>query len=164
MNRRNFRDPAWEPVREKSPAGPLRSLLAVLLVLTLGGGIWYYMRSIDEGVSTEMGINEGLRAVGADLWKTGTAAEVREMDPELIARIIEIRSALPEKVRIAVAPAENGPGLPVATHQILYFTGEMQVMSIRVNFDSAETKVDVLSVTAAQAVLEQIARKKQEAK
>lgn len=124
----------------------VRPILAGLMLLAAAGGLfWLFSTFARQTAQEELNITGGLRGVAGDLWSTGTAKEIRIADPDLTTELARLRNLLGYVPRMVVSDAQNRAGQPMATHQLFYFAGEREVLSIRVFLDVEEGKVDVLS-------------------
>lgn len=132
---------------EKRPLKKLvRPALALLVMLAFGGGVvWFYMVGVHKIAREEISILGGLNAVAGDLWTTGTAAEIREMDPELVTELARLRLRPDLTPEVVILPAQNRAGQATASHELIYLQGQRQILSVRVYLDQQEGKVDVVS-------------------
>ena len=116
----------------------------VISAMTLGI-VRLFTSGLKDAALEEMGITEGLRGVAADLWRNGAALEIRVSDPGLIEELARLRSAALTVPDIVVVEAENLPGQPPASHELLYLRGTVKLLSVRVLLDREAGKVDILS-------------------
>ena len=135
------------PQEEKRSLKKLvRPALALLVLLAFGGGVvWFYTIGIHKIAREETSILGGLNAVAGDLWTTGTAAEIRVMDPELLSELARLRLRQDLNPEVVVLPAQNGAGQVTASHELIYLQGQRQILLVRVYLDQQEGKVDVVS-------------------
>lgn len=136
------------PVEEEHPLKKLvRPTLGMLCMLALiGGMIWLYTVGIKKAANEEMNLNGALQGIAADLWLSGTAAEVREMDPDLSTEIARLRIAVGSIPQVVVMPSEDAAG---SSHELLYLKGRQRVLAVLVFVDEAGGKVDVRSFRTA---------------
>ena len=92
--------------------------------------------------------------MAGDLWSTGTAAEIRVQDPDLITELARLRKTVGFSPQIVVVAAENRAGHPVASHELIYMLGERLVLTVRVYLDETAGKVDLLSYRTGPEFME----------
>lgn len=138
--------PPLLPDEERPLKRLLRPLLALLVVLVLAGGlIWFYTVGIKQAATQEEGLMEGLQAVASDLWLNGRAPEVRSIDPDLIEDIKSLQTGGELLPSIVVVQAEPEPGRPRCTHELMYMKGNRPVLTIQVDVELEEGKIDIVS-------------------
>lgn len=124
----------------------VRPFLGLLLTLAItAGAIWLYTAAINDAAKKEMSLSDGLQGIAEDLWSTGAAPEIREMDPDLPGEIARLRVTAGPVLQVMVLPTENLPVRSRGTHELLYLSGQRKVLTIEVFVDEAEGKIDVLS-------------------
>ena len=124
----------------------VRPLLGALVIFAMTlGVVWLFNSGLKNAAQEEMGITEGLRGVAADLWSSGAAPEIRVPDPRLTEELARLRSAALSVPQIVVVEAENLPGQPPASHELIYLRGTVKLLSVRVLLDREAGKVDILS-------------------
>ena len=124
----------------------VRPALALCFLIIAGAClIWFLTDGIKKLANEEVNVMGGLRSLASDLWTTGSAPEVKFIDPDLITELARLRRRVGLTPAIVVAAAENRAGQPIASHELIYFQGDKHVLVIRVFLDVAEGKVDVLS-------------------
>ncbi len=136
--------PSWE-----EEPGPwkrlLRPLLGLAVVLGMTGGlIWLYAAGVKETVQQETAVAGALRGIAADLWTSGTAAEIGRMDPDLPGELGRLRKQLGLSLGVVVLPLE-GAVEGGATHEFHYLRGKQVVLRVQVRVDQAGGRADVVS-------------------
>ena len=135
-------------IPEEEP--PLKKLgrPAVVTALVLMAGIaliWLFHSGVKKLADEDVDVIGGLRSVAADLWTKGAAPEIRFIDPDLVSELTRLRERVGLTPAIVVAVAENRPGQPEASHEIVYLQDERQVLAVRVYLDVTEGRMDVLT-------------------
>lgn len=121
------------------------ALSTSLLVFTAVALIWLFVNGLKKLPDDEVSVSDGLRSVAADLWTTGAAPEIRFVSPDLISELARLRSRVGLTPAIVVTAAENRPGQPSASHELIYLQEDRHVLVVRVYLDLTEGKVDVLN-------------------
>ncbi len=131
------------------PESPLKLLIRPLLAglvmaAMLGGMIWLYLGALRETARQDTNIIQGLEGIGADLWMSGKAAEIRFMEDELPEEIARLRATVGFSPQIVVMPAEGEAGKPRSTHELIYMKGNRPVLRVSFWVDETEGLVDVV--------------------
>ena len=128
----------------------LRPFLGFLFTLGfLGGLVWLYTVGIKKSADAELNVAGGLQSIAAELWMRGTAKEIRTTDPDFLGplrdEMEDLRGVLGINPEIMVIPAENLPGQPRASHEVLFMKNTKSCFTLRVWVDEFEGKVDIVS-------------------
>lgn len=123
----------------------LKPVLTFLLALLCCGGLVYlYLRTLRTAANQETLLTEGLQSIGADLWLKGGAREISAMDPDLITELARLRGKFALVPQILALPADPTLATGRGTHDLIYMSGNKQVLSIQLFVDPIESKVDIL--------------------
>lgn len=135
--------PPDEPSLLKRLIRPL--LTGGVMAVLFGGLMWLYVRGIREVSRQETGLRQGLESIGADLWRSGKADEIRFMDDRLPAEIERLRSLVGLSPTIVVTPPGENAGKPNRTHELIYMKGNRPVLLVSLWVEEAEGLVDIVA-------------------
>lgn len=138
------------PIVEDEPRlKPLLKPVLIFLVMLLcfGGLIFAYLRSLRTAAHQETQLTDGLQSIGADLWLKGGAREIQVMDPDLITELARLRGKVGLVPKILALPADPALGTGRGTHELLFMSGNKDVLAIQLFVDPIESKVDILGWT-----------------
>jgi hypothetical protein len=147
------RQPWQQDRREPSPLARLaRALLGLVLVAGMFGGFLYlYFRGVSTEGRQEMGVQELLAMIGAEVWENGTAelmpvAGIAEEEVMLLPMVLmeAKRKAGPRFPEVRIVTGDPPPGTGAATHQIVYFIGGEASVVLRMRLDPATGRMEYL--------------------
>lgn len=145
------RQPWQQDRREPSPLARLaRALLGLVLVAGMFGGFLYlYFRGVSTEGRQEMGVQELLAMMGAEVWENGTAGLMpadgiaEEEVTSLPMVLMEAkRKAGPRFPEVRIVTGDPPPGTGSATHQIVYFIGGEASVVLRMRLDPVTGRME----------------------
>ena len=147
------RQPWQQDRREPSPlARVARALLGLVLVAGMFGGFLYlYFRGVSTEGRQEMGVQELLAMIGAEVWENGTAglmpaAGIAEEEVTSLPMVLmeAKRKAGPRFPEVRIVMGDPPPGTGAATHQIVYFIGGEASVVLRMRLDPVTGRMEYL--------------------
>jgi len=147
------RQPWQQDRREPSPLARLaRAFLGLVLVAGMFGGFLYlYFRGVSTEGRQEMGVQELLAMMGAEVWEQGTAgltpvAGIAEEEVAMLPMVMmeAKRKAGPRFPEVKIVTGDPPPGTGAATHQIVYFIGGEASVVLRMRLDPVTGRMEYL--------------------
>ncbi len=160
------RQPWQQNRREPSPLARLaRALLGLVLVAGMFGGFLYlYFRGVSTEGRQEMGVQELLAMIGAEVWENGTAglmpvAGIAEEEVTSLPMVLmeAKRKAGPRFPEVRIVTGDPPPGTGTATHQIVYFIGGEASVVLRMRLDPVTGRMEYLG-QKNRVLLERVGR------
>lgn len=145
------RQPWRQDRREPSLLARLaRALLGLVLVAGMFGGFLYlYFRGVSTEGRQEMGVQELLAMIGAEVWENGTAglmpaAGIAEEEVASLPMVLmeAKRRAGPRFPEVRIVTGDPPPGTGSATHQIVYFIGGEASVVLRMRLDPVTGRME----------------------
>ena len=145
--------PPWQQARGVAPLTRLaRVLFGVLLVAGMFGGFLYlYFRGVSTEGRQEMGAQELLAMMGAEVWEKGAgglvpAAGIAEEEVASLPLVLREarRKAGPGFPEVRIVTGDPPPGTGAATHQIVYFIGGEASVVLRMRLDPLTGRMEYL--------------------
>ncbi|MES2705509.1 MAG: hypothetical protein V4726_02790 [Verrucomicrobiota bacterium] len=125
----------------------LRSLLGLLVIGgILGGGLWFYVKGMKQTIRITENINNGLKAIAAEIWANGMAPEIEDIDPDLTLTFMQLKKKAggnPPRVVVIEDPEASFAGRR-PTHQIIYMLGRHMVITLNLFYDFESGKIEIL--------------------